>query len=82
MPKFNREKLAIQLLREGRAVLLLDSWDTAGVRGAGRSFADALEHPSDMHWDRKPPCPDLWAWENELVHIRREAIERHRMSCR
>jgi|1186.fasta_scaffold343132_1 hypothetical protein len=82
MPRFNREKLAILLLREGRAVLLLDSLDTAGVCGAGRRIGEALEHPSDMRWDSKPPNSALWEWENELVHIRSEAIARHRESCK
>ena len=82
MPRFNKEKLVIRLLNDGRAVLLLHSWDSPGVVGAGREIGEALEHPAGMRWDHKPPCPRLWEWENELVHIRREAIDRHRRSCR
>ena len=82
MPRFNREKLLLQVLNDGRAVLIQHSWDRPGVLGAGRKIGEALEHPADMRWDLTPPCPRLWEWENELVHIRREAIERHRRSCK
>jgi len=52
MPKFNRERRVIELLRSGHAVLLIKTWDTPGVLVAGRAFADALEHPAAMRWDR------------------------------
>jgi hypothetical protein len=80
MPQFNRERLVIKLLRDGRGVLVQQSFDSSGVIAAGRCIAEALEHPSRMRWDPKPPSTDVWKWERDLVAIRREAIERHRSS--
>jgi hypothetical protein len=54
MPRFNRERRVIELLRGGRAVLLIRSWDTPGVLAAGRAFADAIEHPPRTQWDPIP----------------------------
>jgi hypothetical protein len=58
MPRFNRERRVVELLRGGRAVLIIRSWDTPGVLAAGRAFADALEHPAQMKWDSTPPSVD------------------------
>jgi hypothetical protein len=57
VPKFNRERRIVELLRGGNAVLLIKSWDTPGVLAAGRAFADALEHPASMTWAAHPPEP-------------------------
>jgi len=54
MPKFNRERQLIGLLKAGHAVLLIKTWDTSGVLAAGRGFADALEHPARARWDPMP----------------------------
>ena len=54
MPKFNRERRIVELLKGGNAVLVIKSWDTPGVLAAGRAFADALEHPASMTWDAPP----------------------------
>jgi len=78
MPKFNRERLVIKLLQEGRAVLIQWSLDNPGVVVAGRRTGEALEHPFGMSWDSKPTCPAAWERDRELVVNRREAIERHR----
>jgi hypothetical protein len=78
MPKFNRERLVIEVLHEGRAVLIQWSLDNPGVMVAGRRIGEALEHPFGMSWDPNPPCPAVWEWDRELLLIRREAIERHR----
>jgi hypothetical protein len=51
VPRFNRERRLIELLRKGHAVLLFRSWDTPGVLAAGRAHAEALEHPARMEWD-------------------------------
>jgi hypothetical protein len=55
MSKFNRERRVIDVLRSGRAVLVLgNTWDSPGVLAANRPFADALEHPARMRWDADP----------------------------
>jgi hypothetical protein len=68
MPRFNRERRVIELLRGCRAVLLIRSWDTPGVLAAGRAFADALEHPAQMKWDATPPSVDGW-----IIRLREHA---------
>ena len=60
MPRFNRERRVIDLLKSGRAVLLFRSWDTPGVLPAGAMFAEALERPAMLHWDPRPPDPGHW----------------------
>jgi len=60
MPKFNRERHVVEVLRKGLAPLTIRSWDTPGVLAAGRAFANALEHPAGMVWDAKPPSVDAW----------------------
>jgi hypothetical protein len=54
VPKFNRERRIVGLLKGGNAVLVIKSWDTPGVLAAGRAFADAFEHPASMTWDAHP----------------------------
>lgn len=51
LPTFNREKRVTELLRQGRAVLLIKTWDTPGVLAAGKGFIDALELPALTEWD-------------------------------
>jgi hypothetical protein len=58
LPRFNRERRLIELLRKGHAVLLFRSWDTPGVLAAGRAHGEALEHPAGMRWDSPPPAGD------------------------
>jgi len=60
MPKFNRERRVVELLRRRIAPLTIRSWDTAGVLAATRPFAEALEHPARMHWDQYPPEVERW----------------------
>jgi hypothetical protein len=78
MPKFNREKLVVKLLRDGRAVLIQRSLDDPGVRGAGRRIGEALEHPFGMRWDPVPPDPRKWEFDRQLIVWRLEAEQRHK----
>jgi hypothetical protein len=78
MPRFNREKLVIALLRKNKGVLIQRSWDTPGVIAAGNRVGEALEHPAAMRWDPHPPNPEIWAFDRQLMIWRREAIRRHR----
>lgn len=60
MPKFNRERRVVELLKQGIAPLTIRSWDTAGVLAAGRAHGEAMEHPARMDWDDYPPDVQRW----------------------
>jgi hypothetical protein len=68
MPRFNRERRVIEVLRSGRASLTIRTWDTAGVLAASRAFTEALELPAGIRWDSSPPDVDRWRYLLKEAH--------------
>jgi hypothetical protein len=76
MPRFNRERRVVELLRNGLAPLTIRSWDTPGVLAAGKAHGEALEHPARMEWDSHPPDIDRWKRLRQLKELDRRIIRR------